>query len=167
MVGMGAVYTRTHTGQPLRDEDDFALCDGRIKQYFDPYAGALRQVVRQRLGACRRAVIIDLHSFPRLALAYELHGKSVRPHMCLGVDAVHTSASLQALAARASAGFDTAINSPFAGTYVPLSFYGVTPDVLSIMIEIRRDQYLNSDLTPREAGVDALVSSIVDLIDVG
>ncbi len=164
-VGMGAVYTRTHTGRPLRDECDDALRDDLVARYFAPYAENLEQVVRQRLDACGRVVIIDVHSFPRVALPYELPGDAARPQVCLGVDDFHTGEPLLADATRAFAGFGPAVNAPFMGTYVPLGFFGVSEAVQSIMIEVRRDQYLDPMLETRQSGVDAIVSGLVDLID--
>jgi hypothetical protein len=36
---------------------------------------------------------------------------------------------------------DTALNTPFAGTLVPLKHFGKEPRVNSVMLEIRREVY--------------------------
>lgn len=42
-----------------------------------------------------------------------------------------------------SAGFEVAINTPFAGSIVPLEYYGKDNRASSLMIEVRRDLYMN------------------------
>ncbi|MET7313020.1 N-formylglutamate amidohydrolase [Streptomyces sp. NPDC005571] len=140
-VGMGAVYTQTTHREPLRspDVDPQPLID----RYFHPYAAAMTAAVDERLAATGRAVVIDVHSYPSAPLPYELHGTGPRPPICLGTDAFHTPPDLLAQAEEAFVGFGgTGINSPFAGTYVPLKHYGVDPRVSALMIEIRRDVYM-------------------------
>jgi len=164
-VGMVAVYTQTHSGQPLRDKGDDAPPDSLIESCFTPYAASFEHVIRERFDACGRVVIVDLHSFPRMALPYEIHGDAAQPEVCLGVDDFHTGAPLLATADRAFAGFETAVNAPFLGTSVPLAFYEIEPTVQSIMIEVRRDQYLTPRLETKQAGVDAVVAGLVALIN--
>ena len=41
------------------------------------------------------------------------------------------------------AGFDVGVNTPFAGTYIPLEF-AANPRVGGIMIEVRKDVYLDA-----------------------
>ncbi|MGB8020342.1 MAG: N-formylglutamate amidohydrolase [Candidatus Nanopelagicales bacterium] len=153
-VGMGAVYTATSHRTPLRDPDpdrDRLL----IATYFDPYAHALAELVDQRLAACGRAVIIDVHSYPAVALPYEQHGDLARPPICLGVDDFHTPDWLADAARDAlSAIGECLVNEPFRGTYVPLAHHGVDPRVASIMIEIRRDVYCGPDLELGEAWIE-------------
>ena len=140
-VGMGAVYTATSHRAPLRNPDperDQYL----IAAYFDPYARALTELVDQRLADCGAAVIIDIHSYPVVALPYERHADVARPPICLGVDDVHTPAWLLEAAQNALARVGHCrINEPFQGTYVPLRHHGSDPRVASIMIENRRDVY--------------------------
>ena len=70
-------------------------------------------------------MIIDVHSYPTEPLPYELHGDGPRPPVCLGTDPFHTPAGLLAAAEDAFAGFGgTGVDSPFAGAYVPLKYYG-------------------------------------------
>ncbi|MFF0965388.1 N-formylglutamate amidohydrolase [Streptomyces sp. NPDC003703] len=100
-VGMGAVYTRTTHGAPLRP----AAYDSRplVERYFRPYAAAMTDAVAERLAAVGRAVIIDVHSYPTERLPYELHGDGPRPAICLGSDGFHTSTELLGRAGRAFA----------------------------------------------------------------
>jgi N-formylglutamate deformylase len=156
-VGMGAVYTHGYAGRRLRDDDpvrDQAL----LREHFFPYAAGVTALVKERLAATGRAVIIDVHSYPAAALPYELHGAGPRPPICLGVDDFHTPPELLARAEDAFAGFERARNTPFAGAYVPLEYYRREPAVTAVMIEIRRDQYLGDP-----AGLDRVVAALVSL----
>ncbi|WP_435972698.1 N-formylglutamate amidohydrolase [Streptomyces sp. Qhu_M48] len=162
-VGMGAVYTRTTHREELRP-DGF---DGEplIDRYFRPYARAVTDAVAERLAAVGRAVIIDVHSYPTKALPYELHGDGSRPPICLGTDPFHTPAPLLDAAREAFAGFGgTELDSPFAGTYVPLRHYGKTPEVSALMVEIRRDLYLDEPGGPAGPGLARLADALAALV---
>ncbi|MET9492163.1 N-formylglutamate amidohydrolase [Nocardia sp. NPDC006630] len=162
-VGMGAVYTRTTHRTPLRpaDFDPTALLD----RYFHPYARAMTAVVADRLRATGRAVIIDVHSYPTARLPYELHGDGSRPPICLGADDFHTPPALLARAVRNFGDFGgVATNSPFAGTYVPLDFYGTEPRVTALMVEIRRDNYMTEPGGPAGPGLAVLAAALAALI---
>lgn len=162
-MGMGAVYTRTTHRERLRPGG----FDGRplIERYFDPYARALTRAVEERLEAVGRAVIIDVHSYPTEPLPYELHGEGGRPPVCLGTDPFHTPAALLAAAEKAFAGFGgTGLDSPFAGTYVPLRHYGKDARVEALMVEIRRDTYMTEPGGPAGPGLETLASSLAELV---
>lgn len=165
-VGMGAVYTRTSDGTALRTRDPLAAA-GLIARYFTPYATALAQLVDDRLADCGTAIIIDVHSFPRRALPYELHPDLARPEICIGTDSTHTPAELQAAAVEAFSGFgEVGINTPFIGTYVPLAHYGVDHRVRSIMLEVRRDLYMDeASGEPSDSALHSLGTALGRLID--
>lgn len=183
-VGMGAVYTRTSQGAPLRHTDDDADTDADTRSgaaeheqdlldtYFHPYAHAMTELVDDRLAATGRAVIIDVHSYPSAPLPYELHADGARPPLCLGTDSFHTPDWLLDLA-RATfgdlAGLDPIeLNTPFSGCYVPLRHYGAVPEVSALMLEFRRDGYLTEPSGPPTQGLDRLaaaLSRLVDLVD--
>lgn len=165
-VGMGAVYTRTSDGAPLRTHDPLAEA-GLIARYFTPYATALTQLVDERLHACGSATIIDVHSFPRVALPYELHSDLDRPPICIGRDSTHTPPHLEAAAVEAFSEFGTVgINTPFIGTYVPLAHYGADHRVRSIMLEVRRDLYMDeASGEPDEDALHGLGAALARLID--
>ncbi|MDQ0988133.1 N-formylglutamate amidohydrolase [Streptomyces sp. V2I9] len=162
-VGMGAVYTRTTHRERLRaPETDPAPL---LEAYFHPYADAMTEAVDARIAAAGRAVIIDVHSYPTAPLPYELHGTGPRPPVCLGTDPFHTPPELRSLAEGAFAGFGgTAVDTPFAGTYVPLKHYGTDRRVTALMIEIRRDTYMTEPGGPAGPGLDALAGALAELV---
>ncbi|MFF2551784.1 N-formylglutamate amidohydrolase [Nocardia sp. NPDC058058] len=163
-AGMGAVYARTTHRKALRpaDFDSEPLLDA----YFRPYARAMTDVVADRLAATGRAVIIDVHSYPTVPLPYELHGDGDRPPICLGTDDFHTPSWLTARAAEVFAEFGgVGVNSPFAGTYVPLDRYGTDARVIALMLEIRRDTYMSEPGGPPGAGLEPLAIALAALID--
>ena len=86
---------------------------------------------------------MDVHAYPTRKLEYEL-GTGERPEVCVGVGDTVTPEPLAALveAVAADHGLGTARNTPFAGTYVPLKRLH-DPRVTSVMLEIRRDLYLD------------------------
>jgi len=164
-VGMGAVYLRTSRGAVLR-EDDPDHVEELLATHYRPYAAAVADLVADRLAAVGHAVLIDVHSYPRDALPYELHGTGNRPAVCLGVDDFHTPARLRdaALAAFVPCG-DLDLNTPFAGCYVPLAHYRTVAEVSALMVEIRRDRYVTEPGGPPSAGIDALVHALTTLVD--
>jgi N-formylglutamate deformylase len=164
-VGMGAVYTRTSHGEPLRDPDP-AHTDELLAAYYRPYAGAMTSTVDERLVALGRAVIIDVHSYPSAALPYERHGDTPRPTICLGTDPVHTPPELLAAAREAFAGCGSvALDTPFAGCYVPLAHHRREPAVRALMVEIRRDRYMTEPGGPPTAGLAEVAAALTTLID--
>ena len=164
-VGMGAVYTRTSHGERLR-ADDPGHARELIATYFAPYAAALADLVDDRLAATGRAVLVDVHSYPSRALPYELHGTGPRPAICLGTDPDHTPAALLDTARRMLAPCgDIAVDTPFAGCYVPLRHYRRQRAVTAVMVEIRRDTYLTEPAGPPTAGFDAVVDAVTELVN--
>lgn len=165
-VGRGAVYTRTCSGKEMRAED--AERDAQlIAEYYDPYARRLTELVDARLETTGSALIIDFHSYPREASDYELHTESPRPEICIGADEFHTPDWMRELAVEkfAAAGFaDVAINTPFAGTFIPLKHYMTDRRVLGLMVEIRRDVYLDEQLQVMDRSVQRLGVAIGDLV---
>ncbi|EGX57015.1 hypothetical protein SZN_24860 [Streptomyces zinciresistens K42] len=163
-AGMGAVYTRTTRGEPLRPAGTDPA--GLVGRYFDPYARAMTEAVAGRLAATGRAVVLDVHSYPSARLPYELHGEGPRPPVCLGTDPFHTPPALSAAAREAFAPCGpTGLDSPFAGAYVPLAYYGTEPGVSALMVEIRRDLYMAEPGGPAGPGLTRLARALAVLVD--
>ncbi|WCT05943.1 N-formylglutamate amidohydrolase [Rhodococcus qingshengii] len=169
-VGRGAVYTRTCNGDVLRNADNTTR-DALLDNYFQPYAAAMSDLVTDRTAATGRAVIIDVHSYPTLPSAYELHPDGLRPALCIGTDPHHTPPWLiEAAYAAFSPLKDIGTDTPFSGTYVPLDHYNTDRRVYSVMIELRRDQYLTDkgelvDIAAENLG--AMLGRLVDAADRG
>ncbi|CAM5294029.1 N-formylglutamate amidohydrolase [Streptomyces hirsutus] len=126
----------------------------------------MTQAVADRLAATGRAVIIDVHSYPTAPLPYELHGAGPRPPVCLGTDAFHTPPGLLDAAREAFAPCgETGLDSPFAGTYVPLEFYEKRAEVTALMVEIRRDTYMTEPGGPAGPGLADLAAALRVLVD--
>ncbi len=162
-IGMGAVYTRTAHGGILRD-DDPDHHEALLGQYFRPYAAALTQLVEERLASVGDVTIIDLHSYPLVELPYERlhHPDAARPECCIGVDPIHTPATLRDAAIEAFAPLgQVAVNKPFTGAYVPMKFYSAQDTrISSVMLELRRDTYLEAD-----NGTEIVARILTQLID--
>jgi len=161
-VGMGAVYTHGFAGRKLRD-DDFVRDQALLQTHFRPYSQALAALTADRCATTGRCVIVDVHSYSTAGLPYELHGSGPRPPVCLGTDPDHTPGWL--LAAARAAFPDVALNTPFAGAYVPLDFHRRDPRVSSLMIEIRRDTYMTEPGGPFHDGLERLATALTQLIN--
>ncbi|MEU9479959.1 N-formylglutamate amidohydrolase [Streptomyces sp. NPDC048191] len=163
-VGMGAVYTRTtHRGELRPAGTD---PEPLLERYFRPYARAMSEAVAGRLAATGRAVVIDVHSYPTEPLPYELHADGPRPPVCLGTDAFHTPPELTRAAREAFAVCgETGLDSPFAGTYIPLEFYGRDARVSALMVEIRRDTYMAEPGGAAGPGLDRLATALAALVE--
>ncbi|MFM2437763.1 MAG: hypothetical protein RLZ55_574 [Actinomycetota bacterium] len=164
--GMSAVYTRDAFGAVWRDEGDplfVARSAELVERFYEPYHAALSALVADVLAAHGRCLIIDVHSYPTAALPDELP-HDLRPQVCIGTDAFHTSAELEAASVGAfvERGFDVALNTPFAGALVPKACYSTDPAVQAVMVEIRRDQNLESEPggSPSAEAIDTLAHGV-------
>ena len=163
-VGMGVVYTRTHTGRPLYStglsERDVAR---RKKLWYEPYSDALDQLVSDTLAAHGRCLIVDLHSYSVKPLAHELHKHDARPEVCLGYEPFHDPGIEAAERVFARHGYTTARNQPYQGSYVPLTRWRKDPRLSSVMVEIRKDQYLDK-LEVHHGRAVRLAAAVAELI---
>ena len=155
-IGHGAVYLNTSQLTPLRADDPHHVAELHDR-YFHPYARRMTEEVQAILDARGQVTVLDIHSFPREALPYEQSG-GPRPSICLGVDSFHTPPELVDAAREAFSDFDVEINTPFAGTYVPLEFYERDRQVRGLMIEIRRD------IPATDRGLTDVVSAVAALV---
>jgi len=199
-VGMGAVYTKTSHGAPLRDKAEAAReREALLARYYRPHHAALEAATAAALTAHGRCLIVDCHSFPSTPLPYEFKVSADRwrvihrPAVCLGTDTtlpphapfahdgMHTPPWLRERAAEAAgemlsrwpggaapdpasaphepsaegagkAVAGIAFDRPFAGALVPLPYLGRDRRVQALMIELRRDLYMDEETGGRGAG---------------
>ena len=163
-VGMGVLYTHGSSRQEIRRvsaEEKKPLMD-----YFAVYSARFTELVDRTLLAHGRAVIIDVHSYPQQKLPYELHGDGYRAPLCVGSDAFHASDAFLATVAGSFPNLESRSNAPFAGAYVPLKHYRIDARVSSVMLEIRRDVYMDeATVAVKTDGFQLLQESLQRLVD--
>lgn len=166
-LGMGVIYTRTSSGQPLRlpptREERAALID----RYYRPHHQKLEDSVSACLQNSGRCMIIDCHSFPSVALPYELDQSSFRPDICIGEDSFHTPEWRKGMICDEfeKVGYSTAVNKPFPGTIVPMSYFQKEPSVVSIMVEVNRKLYLDESTGIKNSGFNTVRRHILSILN--
>ena len=161
-VGMGATYVKTCAGNPLR-----ALSAERraelLDRYYWPHHCRLDEAAAERLARFGRCVILDAHSFPTTPLPTQVDF-SAPPEIGIGTQPGHTSPELLALAESffRRHGFVVGVDVPFSGAIVPNRFYGTDQAVQSVMIEVRRDLYMDETSGERHAGFARMRSVLTD-----
>lgn len=145
--GQGVVYTGTTSGHPLRRLLDSDERTSLLERYYIPHHKSLTVATELALAENGFITIIDAHSFPATPLSVDLSQSVPRPDICLGTDNMHTPTELVEIVRHhfVSDGYSVKINNPYAGTMVPLQYYGTDARVNSIMIEINRKLYLDGE----------------------
>ncbi len=160
-VGQGAVYTRTTSGERLRDLTD-EVRTKRIAGLFEPYHAALAELVRSQLERFGCCTLLDCHSFATLPLPSEPDQSPDRPDICIGTDSFHTPPALAAALERALLveGLSVRRDMPFSGCLVPLAYYRRDQRVSSVMIEVRRGLYCDESTGQRRAAFAELRAAL-------
>lgn len=144
-IGMGVTYERTselgflrHVTEKERQEI--------LARYYDPHHDKLTKAVEESLNAAGHCLIVDCHSFYPSVLPYELRREPDRPEFCIGTSDDHTPADVTEALIRflTGQGYRVKVNSPFAGTMVPIKSYRKDKRVKSLMIEVNRGLYMET-----------------------
>jgi N-formylglutamate deformylase len=165
-MGMGAVYTRTTEGTPLRGDISHRQREQILDTCYRPHHNRLTTLTERALARHGRCLIIDCHSFPSCPLPSDLDRKPNRPDICIGTDAFHTPEDLAAFAVDlfSKEGFDTRRNTPYVGTMVPVTSCGRDRRVSSVMIEINRKLYMNEESGRKRRGFAAFTRRMDGII---
>lgn len=145
--GMGVIYTRTSTGEVLRAQPDPPDRQKCLNRWYWPHHSKLESLVNNVVAQSGVCLIVDCHSFPSVALPYELDQSSIRADICIGTDPFHTPPAIRdaIVAAGKGEGYSVAVDAPFSGALVPLSSYRKNRRILSVMIEVNRRLYMAED----------------------
>ncbi|MSO33536.1 MAG: N-formylglutamate amidohydrolase [Candidatus Nanopelagicaceae bacterium] len=163
-VGMGAVYQKTSIGTQLRNPNP-TLENHLLDTYFHPYSKSLSDLVAQRFAVLGEVTLVDVHSYRVNQHPNAINHGQVRPPICIGADSFHTPEWLVEAAQSAfSIIGENCINQPFAGTYVPLSFYEKEPKITSVMMETRADTFLTDDLAAHD-GFETVAKALSQLVE--
>lgn len=160
--GMGAIYQCTHALRPLRRPLSEVEREELLSRWYRPHHQWLSDCVDHALLRFDRALVIDAHSYPSSPLPYEVDEGAHRPEICIGADEYHTPGSLvdDLVSRLEAAGLECAVNTPFAGALVPAKHYRRDPRVQAVMIEVRRDVYLDEATCTPLPGLAALASTL-------
>ena len=164
-VGMGVAYRNASDLSPLRNITGSEKRE-ILSQYYDFHHGVFTSTVTQKLEAFGHCTIIDCHSFYPTPLPCEIDQKTDRPDFCIGTSAYHTPGILVDNIVRflSERGYSVKIDSPFAGTIVPIKYFEKNRRVSSIMIEVNRRLYM--DTPGVKNGMFTMVRSVLsDCID--
>ncbi|UUP12355.1 N-formylglutamate amidohydrolase [Aeromicrobium wangtongii] len=162
-VGAGVVHTRTSDDFLLREVSDDEI-SGLVVRHLAPYAAAFTELVTQRVEATGEATIIDLHSYPLHPPSYGRHGDGPRAEVRFGTDDFYTPHWLVANAQKAFGHFEVDLHS-FAGCYVPLKQYRSEDRVSALMIELRRDLYMDETFGLVAPALEPIIFALAGLLD--
>ena len=106
------------------------------------------------------AIIIDCHGFPSNPLPYEPVQDRQRPEIRIGADPVRRPEWLSAAPVFAfeRQRYSVSVDTPFCRRYRPSSFFKRSDRVLSAMIEVRRDLYMDENTGERRATLAGALS---------
>jgi N-formylglutamate amidohydrolase len=127
-----------------------AQAQDRLRKYWQPYHDKLASLLADNAEEFGRAILIDMHSMPRDAIATR---NTLRPDVVLGdrFGASCHSDIVDAIAAIfTSAGLRVARNAPFAGAYIAQRYGLPSVGQHVVQVEIDRGLYLDeARVTPK------------------
>ena len=162
--GMGCIYEKTYDNKPLKE--GHRKRDELINTFYRPHHEEFSSIIENSLKSNNQVLIIDCHSFPKYPLQYESHQEMDRAEICIGTDNFHTPTSLKNdfINQFEKLGFSVAVNDPFSGAIVPKKFYKRDSRARSLMIEVRRDLYMNEKTGKKLRGFAKLHDSLEKVI---
>ena len=163
-VGMGCIYEKTHDGNTLKIVKP--IKNKLINDFYKTHHDNFTKIVNHKLTVYNKVLIIDCHSFPKYPLPYELNQKMSRPEICIGTDSFHTSKPLKNFLGKLFTGynFNVKFNDPFKGSIVPKKFYNKDKLVQSVMIEIRRDLYMDEQTGEKSSNFNEIKNILKKII---
>lgn len=164
--GMGVLYDRTDSGVKMR-EVTFNMREYIINNYYVPHHNKLTNSVQAQLDKVGSALIIDCHSFSNKPFIRDIDKKPNRPDINIGTDDFHTPSDILNRTVKhfENCGYSIGINWPYSGTIVPSMYYKKSIQVFSIMIEINRKLYLDSENHNKSKSYDTIKQTIMDYLN--
>lgn len=139
-IGMGVLYTHNHELVEIRKNPN-----KDIKKYYKEHHRLFNDKVSKLLESNNDVIILDLHSYSKYPLPYELNSNQKRPDICIGLNSNYNKSFVdKVLNLINEFGYSVVINEPFCGSIIPSDFLS-DKRVTSIMIEIRKDIYSTPD----------------------
>ena len=165
--GMGALYTRTDSGETLRNVTP-DLRNKILNEYYYPHHKKLFDAVRTQLEKFSDVLIIDCHSFPNNPFERDLNKEVPRPDFNIGIDSFHTPEKIKDTAPEffKSKGYSVFIDKPYKGTIVPLEYYRKNKNVQSIMLEVNRKLYMSETTLEKSENYHNVKTILKDFFEI-
>ncbi|MDT1062669.1 N-formylglutamate amidohydrolase [Paracoccus sp. CPCC 101403] len=165
MAGLGVIPRVVSQGRAIHDRPiPLAEADQRIARLWHPYHEALSALIDEAIARFGGAILIDMHSMPRDALA---HLPRPRPDFVLGDrNGVSAAPRIAAAAAEAvaSEGFRLRRNSPFAGAYIVAAYGKPTRNVHVLQLEMDRSLYMDEQKIEPRADFDVFAQRFARIV---
>lgn len=165
LSGLGVIPRVVAHGRAIRHGKlSAAEARRRIDMLWRPYHAALARLMDEAVASAGRAILIDMHSMPREALA---HLAGPRPDIVLGDrNGVSADRAVSRVIAAAldAAGFRVRLNSPFAGAYVAAAYGQPARGRHVVQLEIDRSLYMDEAEIRPHAGHDAFAARLAGVI---
>lgn len=142
--GMGVIYTKDTHNTITNPSNKYK--NKIIKSYYKPHHNKLDKIVTNALNKYNKCIIIDLHSFSDEMVSTLFNNKNT-PDICIGVNNIYNKQLLDITIDHFKKyNYKIDINNPYEGSIIPNKYINKNNDnLLSIMIEINKRIYLNSD----------------------
>ena len=164
--GMGVLYSTTDSGKAMRIITK-ELREKIISDFYIKHHQKLTKIVSDQLKENSKALIIDCHSFPEEPLLRDLNKRPNRPDFNIGTDSFHTPKNLVDFSINffSNQGYSIAVDWPYTGTIVPLTYLQRDKRVYSIMLEINRKLYLNRSSNEKSGNYNKIKSIVSEYIE--
>jgi len=145
---------------PLRDISN----KEEIKKYYTQYHQKLNQNTKKRLDKYNKCTIIDCHSFSDNR--YWFQDKNiVFPDICIGFDNIHIDKDLVEIIKDEFREYQIGINMPYSGSLVPNAYWQVDNRVKSVMIEINKRLYVESDNITKNKNFNKIKEKLDNILE--
>jgi len=145
--------------KPLRTSDNKSI----IREYFDNHHKELNEKTEQKLALYSQCTVIDCHSFSNKKYWF-LDENLYLPDICIGFEDNHIDTELVQIIKDEFKGYDIGINIPYAGSLVPTNYWGKDFRVKSVMIEINKKLYLESDNISKSKNFNVIKKKIDNIL---
>lgn len=159
--GLGWFYEKAILEEkPLRDTKH----KEEISKYYIDYHQELNDKTQKKLDLYGKCTIIDCHSFSNER--YWFQDKNIElPDICIGFDEEHVDTELVDIIKNEFKEYIVVVNSPYSGSLVPSNFYKKNKNVKSVMIEINKKLYLESDNVSKNANYEKIHNHLKNIME--
>lgn len=166
--GLGTIPRIVATGEEIYDSAlEFAEASQRLRDYYFPFHAALQGLLRRAYKAFGGYLLVDCHSMPSVAAAFEADAGSRRADFVLGdcFGSACAPAITDAVEALLKAkGYSVRRNIPYAGGHITRAQGRPREGRHAIQIEINRGLYLDERRIEPHGGFPRLAAHVSDLV---